>query len=613
MFVIRLAVSCCTAVGQWAGLVKSCVALPELNNCSRLVDTAFAELESWLDREVYPDGMETEEAFGYDMWTARSFFNTIEMLQQAKHPPPPQSYLNKVETMFNYGVNSDDQLQYSPRDGDMDLSRSGWYQPAMDYFKRSDWLYVHTAGANGTKPPGESASVMFPWGGQAILRNTFEQADAHWLWMDVGNAYGSSGHAHASKNAINLRAYGDMLLVDSGRFQYNGAGLSEQLNREYERTTTAHNTLTFDSCQQAYQPAVAKAPVANSSWNFGATMDFVSGQSSLYNGLEGFVTHQRGVLYVKLSNASLPSYIVVVDKVTTDRSRTVQASWHAHPNSVVEFVGDVDSRMATVQGVETGGAAHLTETMVVIIPSTSASPSVGENAGSDNIFDWENASIVRGQKGNASLGLPWQGWYSSNYNGNSTAPTLVYDGRIPETGATLGWLLIPQKHKSSSSALAASLQIKSTSVNGLVTATVSIAGKSETVSLPLGRAPAPPPPCASNEARVCGECKALSPSLSCPKGQRVDFYVASGNDGSCPCDQYCATDWNNQAKRTRPHWKGATSAFGTNSSAFKCPGTDPLVCVCVQASHFCPKIQHLCKEGCDAPGLPVAKDNCVPA
>ena len=108
--VMQLTVYYCAAVGQWAGLVKSCVALPELNNCSRLIDTAFAELESWLDREVYPDGMETEEAFGYDMWTARSFFNTIEILQQAKHPPPPQSYLDKVETMFEDGVYSGDQL-----------------------------------------------------------------------------------------------------------------------------------------------------------------------------------------------------------------------------------------------------------------------------------------------------------------------------------------------------------------------------------------------------------------------------------------------------------------------------------------------------------------------
>ena len=64
-------------------------------------------------------------------------------------------------------------------------------------------------------------------------------------------------------------------------------------NRNYERTTTAHNTLTFDGCQQAYEPATAKAAVADSSWSFTAASDFVSGISSLYDGLEGTVTHQR--------------------------------------------------------------------------------------------------------------------------------------------------------------------------------------------------------------------------------------------------------------------------------------------------------------------------------
>jgi hypothetical protein len=222
------------AIGQWAGLVHSCVALPEMQNCSQLVNIAFAELESWLDQQVYPDGIETEEAFGYDMWTARSFFDTIELLQKARHPPPPESYLSKVERMFNYGVYSADQWQYSPRDGDMDLSRSGWYEPAFRTFRRPDWLYVHTAGNNGTGPTTSgSSSSMFPWGGQAILRSSYERADGHWIWMDVGTTYGSSGHAHASKNAVNLRAWNTLLLVDSGRFQYNGHGLSEQLNRQY--------------------------------------------------------------------------------------------------------------------------------------------------------------------------------------------------------------------------------------------------------------------------------------------------------------------------------------------------------------------------------------------
>lgn len=152
------------------------------------------------------------------MWTARSFFDSIGLLHKAGQASAvPASYTAKVEQMFNYGVYACDQNQYNPRDGDADVGKSGWFSPAVDFFNRSDWLYVHTGGKNGSKPEGESASTMFPWGGQAIFRNHYER-DGLWIWMDVG-PYGSSGHAHASKNAINIRAFQTMLLVDSGRFQ----------------------------------------------------------------------------------------------------------------------------------------------------------------------------------------------------------------------------------------------------------------------------------------------------------------------------------------------------------------------------------------------------------
>ena len=486
------------------------------------------------------------------------------MLQKAKHAPPPQSYLDKVEKMFAYGVLACDQSGFAPRDGDADLGRSCWYQPAVDYFKhsRSSWTWVHTGGQLGTRPVGDSASIMFPWGGQAVLRNHYQVDGGLWMWMDVGNAYGSSGHAHASKNAINLRYNGTMLLVDSGRFQYNGVGLSEQLNRlvlhfalhlfsavfqlhlipssnctiliacrNYERTTTAHNTLTFDGCQQAYEPATAKTAVANASWRFTAASDFASGMSSLYDGIEGTVTHQRkkcalsttcgtvdpktasvrlsgGTLYTKTSAAGLPPYIVVVDRVTTDRSRTVQASWHAHPNSKVKYHGE--GHVATVTGVHTNSGKPA-PTMLSIVPSTE--------------FAWKTATVVQGQVGNNSLGLPWQGWYSSTYNGNSSAPTLVYDGTVPKAGAAFGWLLIPQAD-GSAGLLVASLAINSADANGTVSATVSIGDKQEDVFLALGRAPAPPPPCAANEERICGACKAWPKSLTCPAGEHATLELS---------------------------------------------------------------------------------------
>ena len=446
------------------------------------------------------------------------------------------------------------------------------------------------------------------------------------MWKDVG-PYGSSGHAHCSKLAINLRAYGSMLLVDSGRFQYNGEGLSETLNREYERTTSAHNTLIFDGKQQAASPAVAASPIANSSWRFTAEMDFVRGATSLYDGIAGSVTHQRGTVFTKVSAAKLPPYIVVVDKVTTDRARTVQAAWHAHPNANVTMSlppgGAAKAAAATIVGVNIA-TKSMSSAKLHLIPSA--------NAGG---FAWSETQLVRGQYGNASAGLPWQGWYSDNYNGNSTAPTLVYNGNVPASGAVFAWLLVPEDASSSGSASAssngdqadhhakigaASMRVVSSDSAGLVKTIVSINGVEEVVVVDLGPPPPPPPPpppCPAHETRVeClggsgSACAALS--VPCPQEMKLDVVLVSGDDGSCSCAEYCATDWGGAIKAARPHWQGAASAAGnsTHSGPFAACGV--AVCACVRGTHFCPKYAHECKEGCNVSGVPSPTDACIPA
>ena len=185
--------------------------------------------------------------------------------------------------------------------------------------------------------------------------------------------------------------------------------------------------------------------------------------------------------------------------------RIIIAAHSAHPNSKVAFHGK--GHVATVTGVHTASSKPA-DTMLTIVPSSE--------------FTWKAATVVRGQVGNASLGLPWQGWYSSNYNGNSTAPTLVFDGAVPgKAGATFGWLFIPQQQPGGSAGRlpVASLKINSADANGTVSATVAIGGKHDDVTLALGRAPAPPPPCAANEERICGVRKAWPKSLTCPDGK----------------------------------------------------------------------------------------------
>ena len=140
-----------------------------------------------------------------------------------------------------------------------------------------------------------------------------------------------------------------------------------------------------------------------------------------------------------------------------------------------------------------------------------------------------------------------------------------------------------------------------------------------------GQPPPPParPPCHAGEYQLCGACVPLpdAPHGSglepCPAGERLDFVVVGGNDGSCGCDEYCASNWANQVKSKRPKWTGAASVFGANSTVHKCAASARIgQCVCVQATHWChPQVSGgpTCGATCNEVGLPTPRDYCTPA
>jgi hypothetical protein len=101
--------------------------------------------------------------------------------------------------------------------------------------------------------------------------------------------------------------------------------------------------------------------------------------------------------------------------------------------------------------------------------------------------------------------------------------------------------------------------------------------------------PPPPPP----------------PPLHCPPGYVLDVVDAAGDNGSCKCETFCASNWADSVKSQRPHWRGATAAVkGTTTG-----------CKCIQASHWCTATPGKvgCSASCDQAGEPVPQDYCVKA
>lgn len=142
---------------------------------------------------------------------------------------------------------------------------------------------------------------------------------------------------------------------------------------------------------------------------------------------------------------------VVVDRVVSDRNRSVQGLWHAHPNCRVSVTSDLQP-VAHVVDNET----HIG---IDVVPMTGGT-------------QWVKTVIINGQTTPVL-----QGWYSPNYGSYSPSPTVSYTGNAPAGRSTFAWLLVPTSQGTASEATG-----KITSVNDThVVLEVLLRGKSVTL------------------------------------------------------------------------------------------------------------------------------------
>ena len=442
---------------QWRGLLSAAAAFPEVAGAAKVAEASMAYLTAFLQSGVYADGVETEMASGYDMGTASDYFSSLKLNKQAGLPDPPAAYVNRVEAMYTYGAYISDPSGYMPMNGDSDLHGNGYDRETASYFKRPDWSYVHTNGAEGTAPKGPAPSSMFPWAGQCALRSGWEK-NASWLWFDVGPFGSNPFHAHRDKLTVLLHSHGSTLIEDSGRFAYAGNSVSHAL-RPYCHDTHAHNTLRIDGMQQSQSPKLATSPRPNSSWTFQVAHDIVQGSMSEYDGLHGTAKHSRTVYHQR------GDFFLIVDIVTSDRPRAIQATWHTHPNASVSLAADV----ATIRGVDLATQVA-SDVHVALIPATGAQ-------------SWNSSKIVKGQRAGVAGATEDQGWFSEHYSDATPASTLVYDAQMSSSSkrAAFAWLLVvsPTGRPAAASCVVTDVGAEE------VSATVTVAGKAQKVTVPF--------------------------------------------------------------------------------------------------------------------------------
>jgi hypothetical protein len=159
--------------------------------------------------------------------------------------------------------------------------------------------------------------------------------EANYMLIDCGpHGSLSCGHAHADALSFDLAVRGRTLLVDAGTYTYTGS----EKERDYFRSTAAHNTLTIDG-ESSSVPAGPfswreTARCGLHSWITSDRFDLFSGSHDGYERLGEPARHTRHVLFLK------NDYWIVSDRVETEGKHRYNLYFHPTPETKLKIEED---------------------------------------------------------------------------------------------------------------------------------------------------------------------------------------------------------------------------------------------------------------------------------
>lgn len=395
------------AQGNWltmeiSGLATVASYWPEYKKSPEWMKYSIETMGASMKEQVYPDGVQTELTSHYHHVALANFSLFAELCRKSK-VPLPEYFTKTLEDMTGYLAKTmrPDGFGLLNNDADLDDNRE-FLRKAAQKYNRPDWEFIATNGKSGTKPT-DGPSYIFPWAGQLISRSDFG-ADAQWSFFDIG-PWGT-GHQHNDKLHLSVAAFGRDLLVDGGRFAYQGEVARKF--RKYATGSASHNVVLVDGKGQAAGVARAETPLSNDLFAITPEYDYGSGSFDKFSGVEGNFSHTRSVVYVR------GKFWVVADQLKTDRPRSIETLWHWNPSCKVET-----GNSGTVRTINDRGNLE-------IIP-------VGNP-------DWKVAQV----KGQETPTI--QGWYSKEYNTYEPNPTTIYSREL-KTNDSFVWILWPSEGK----------------------------------------------------------------------------------------------------------------------------------------------------------------------
>lgn len=304
-------------------LLQLSIAFPIFSDSSVWQADALSQLGRLFLDQSYPDGSYTELSNHYQrvvLVNARTFKRLIRDVPENRLP---DGLLQRLEKMWDFfaGVTRPDGT--GPLNNAGDLEQNAFFlKEVWEEYNRPDWLYIATAGQAGT-PPAEAPSRLYPWAGQAILRNGFRPQDS-WVYFDAG----PFGTAHQHHDRLHVSAFlkGQNLLVDSGRYTYQPGPW-----KDFFIGPQSHNTLLLDDRAASPGPRRISSPMPLS---LESTPDYTFAESGAHFSLKS--------VFPLWSEAPIPwsrallldhrGFLLIIDHIQTSHPHRLDALWNFHPS-----------------------------------------------------------------------------------------------------------------------------------------------------------------------------------------------------------------------------------------------------------------------------------------
>lgn len=401
-------------VGELAGLYVAARTWPCWPHSAGWRRRAKAELEQQARLQHAADGVNREQAFSYQIFTAEFLLMAGLAGARAGETWSP-AYWQTLQRGLHFVAAVRDAGGHMPMVGDADdgtvfrlepgpvrdrgamllaLGRA-MFEADAPRCAEARWLL---GGLAPLAPPLPAASDwQFADGGYLLFGTRFGAADEIKGMVDCGplGYLGIAAHGHADALALTLSVCGQPCLVDPGTYSYWQA----QQWRDYFRGTSAHNTLRVDGLDQSVSGGrfmwTRKARCVVERMPGGpAQFDFVGAHDG-YRRLAEPLRHRRSV---RFDAATLT--LEVDDEAGGRQSHLLEQFWHFAPDLQLSLEG----RVLQVRGERFALRAEFSGPALAL-------------------------ELVRGQE------QPPLGWYSARYEQREPAPTLRVATR--EAGAVL--------------------------------------------------------------------------------------------------------------------------------------------------------------------------------